>query len=170
MSLVFTKETFLSINGHAFRLCWPEDLKHFEFWLLVGILESVFETDSAANFNSFCIIADRLIADSSDKEMSIAFCSVRFAPLLSRHCCVRSWLIPQTKRSHNILSNESPYSQYWLSLLNSAIYCEMLSPNFLLHMFKTNLSAIGFLLRFSWFAIKVTSFNECLINWFSRCS
>ena len=101
--------------------------------------------------------ADCLIADSSDKEMSIAFCSVRFAPLLSRHCCIQSWLTPQTKQSRNILSNESPYLLYWLNLLNSAIYCEMLSPNFLLHMLKTNYSRIGFLLEFSWFVIKVTS-------------
>ena len=126
--LFLQKKHSLSINGHTLGFCWPEHLKHLEFWLLVGILESIFETDSAADFDSFYIIADCLIADSSDKEMSIAFCSVRLAPSLSRCCCVRSWFTQQTKRSRNILSNESSYSQYWLNLLNSAIHWLVIYP------------------------------------------
>ena len=130
MSLVFTKETFLINKWTYLRIMLTRTSK--TLWILalvlVGILESIFETDSAADFDSFYIIADCLIADSSDKEMSIAFCSVRLAPSLSRCCCVRSWFTQQTKRSRNILSNESSYSQYWLNLLNSAIHWLVIYP------------------------------------------
>ena len=122
-----------------------------------SFLFKFFETASFGCLNSFLIAAACFITDSRDSKISKAFYKDKFAPSLNNLCCMRSWFIPHTKWSLNIESKEWPYSQYWLSLLSSAIYCDTLSPVFLLHMLNWSLSAIGFLFVFSWFAIKITN-------------
>ena len=137
--------------------CVDRHIKNTALWFLDEVFYSIFETVSFSCWNSFWITAACFITDSRDSEMSMAFCRDKFPPSLNNLCCVRSWFIPHTKRSLNTESKESPYSQYWLSLLSSAMYCDTLSPVFLLRMLNWNLSAIGFLFGFSWFVIKVTN-------------
>ena len=126
------------MNGHDFGLWRLSHRKHFALWFLDEVFCSVFETASFRCLNSFWIADACFIVDSRDSEKSMAF-------------------IPHTKRSLNIESKESPYSQYWLSLLSSAMYCDTLSPLFLLRMLNWDLSAIRFLFGFSWFVIEVTN-------------
>ena len=94
------------------------------------------------------------IKNTLHSDFSMKF-SVQFLRL--PHSVAYMAFIPHTKRSLNIESKESPYSQYWLSLLSSAMYCDTLSPLFLLRMLNWDLSTIRFLFGFSWFVIKVTN-------------
>ena len=157
MCPLLLQKNSLSMNGDNLRLWRLSHQKHFALWFLDEVFCSHFETASFGCLNSFLIAAACFITDSRDSKISKAFYKDRFAPSLNNLCCMRSWFIPHTKWSLNIESKEWPYSQYWLSLLSSAIYCDTLSPVFLLHMLNWSLSAIGFLFVFSWFAIKITN-------------
>ena len=156
------KKHSLPMNGHDFGLCGLSHRKHFALWFLDGVFCPIFETVSFGCLHSFRIAAACFIADSRDSEMSMTFSKDKFAFSLNKLCCVRSWFIPHTKRSLKIESKESLYSQYWLSLL-SLLWCTV----FLFHMLNWNLSAIGFLFGFWWFAIKVANSSNVFSTGFA---
>ena len=143
------------------------DQKHFALWFLDEVFCSNFETASYGYLNSFLIAAACFITDSRDSKISKACYKDKFAPSLKNLCCMWSWFIPHIKWSLNIESKELLYSQYWLSLLSSAIYCDTLSPVFLLRMLNWSLSAIGFLFGFSWFSIKITKLSKVFSTGFA---
>ena len=82
VSFVFTIK---KLNWHTLTLCFFLFLcLEYRFWL------------------SRCIATTCRFADSSNKVISDAFSKFSDAPLLSNHCCVLSWFIPQTNLSWSI--------------------------------------------------------------------
>ena len=155
------------MNGHDFGICRLSHRKYLALWILDEFFYSILETVSFGCLNWFWITTAWFIADSRDSVMSMDFCKDKFAPSFNNLCCVQSWFIPHTKRSLNVESEETPYLQYWPSLLSSAMYCHSISPVFLLRKLNWNLSAIGFFFGFSWFAIKVTTTSKVFSRGFA---